>query len=374
MSGPVTTSDLPPTPDRSEPGRDSVEVIAPRDAVVGTMPVRRSLPRRERRTVGPWCFLDQMGPVLVTEKQGMDVAPHPHIGLQTATWLLSGEAVHRDSLGSEQLLLPGELNLMTAGNGVAHSEERTDRTGGQLQGVQLWIAQPEQTRHGQPAFEHHADLPESEVGAARLTVLVGDAMGLISPARRDTEHMGVDIRMGVGQASLPLEPSWEHGLAVLDGGVTLDGRFVGVGELAYMGIGRDSCDLTAREETRCILIGGEPFPEPVLMWWNFVARTRAEIIEARNDWSAGDDRFGRVDSILRESRSGRRPGARRAAGPDRLQTIRPGPPSTVSTGRPASSHARMPPDKFTALTPRELRSRATVLDLPPDRQTMTAAT
>lgn len=298
MSGPVTTSDLPATPDRSEPGHDSIEVLAARDAVVGTMPVRRSLPRRERRTVGPWCFLDQMGPVLVTEMQGMDVAPHPHIGLQTVTWLLSGEAVHRDSLGSEQLLLPGELNLMTAGNGVSHSEERTDKTGGQLQGVQLWIAQPEQTRRSEPAFEHHGELPESEVGAARLTVLVGDAVGLSSPARRDTEHMGVDIRLGVGHASLPLQSSWEHALAVLDGGVTLDGWFVGVGELAYMGVGRDGCNLAAREESRCLLIGGEPFPEPVLMWWNFVARTRAEIIEARDDWSAGADRFGRVASRL----------------------------------------------------------------------------
>lgn len=298
MSGPVTTSDLPATAEGSEPAARVIEVMAARDAVVGTIPVRRSLPRRDRRTVGPWCFLDQMGPVTVTEKQGMDVAPHPHIGLQTVTWLLSGEAVHRDSLGSEQLLRPGELNLMTAGNGVSHSEERTDKTGGQLQGVQLWIAQPERTRHEAPGFEHHGDLPRTAVGPADLTVIVGEWLGLSSPARRDTEHAALDIRLAVGGMTLPLRPEWEHALAVLDGGVEVDGRFVAVGELAYMGTGLDECSLSTRESSRCLLLGGEPFTEAVLMWWNFVARTRGEISEAQRDWSAGAERFGHVASRL----------------------------------------------------------------------------
>lgn len=297
VSGPVTTSDLPATAGSNTPGGETFQVVAPRDAVVGTVPVRRSLPRRERRTVGAWCFLDQMGPVTVTENQGLDVAPHPHIGLQTVTWLLSGAAVHRDSLGSEQLIRPGELNLMTAGGGVSHSEERAG-TEGVLQGVQLWIALPEATRGGPPAFEHHAALPSEEVGSATVTVLIGELDALTSPARHDTELLGADIRLAAGSADLPLRPGWEHGLVVLAGGVTVDDRFVAEGEMAYIGTEHDECSLSAREASRCLLIGGPPFPEPVLMWWNYVARSREEITEAHRAWTAGSDRFGRVDSRL----------------------------------------------------------------------------
>ena len=298
MSGPVRADDLPATAELSEPAGETVEVIAPRDAVVGTVPVRRSLPRRERRTVGAWCFLDQMGPLTVTEKQGMDVAPHPHIGLHTVTWLLSGEVVHRDSLGSEQLIRPGELNLMTAGRGVSHSEERTGTTGGELQGVQLWIAQPEQTRNGPPAFEHHSGLPTDAMGPAQVTLLVGEMAGLVSPATRDTDVLGADIRMAPGETALPLRRGWEHALVVLDGGVTVEERFVALGEMAYMGTERDGFVLSAREPSRCLLLGGPPFPEPLLMWWNYVARSRDEISEAHRDWATASERFGRVNSRL----------------------------------------------------------------------------
>lgn len=298
MSGPLAASDLPATAEISEPGTETLEVIAPRDAVVGTVPVRRSLPRRERRTVGAWCFLDQMGPVTVTEKQGMNVAPHPHIGLQTVTWLLSGEVVHRDSLGSEQLIRPGELNLMAAGRGVSHSEERTDRTGGQLHGVQLWVAQPEATRHGPAWFEHHSDLPVGGDGSAQLTVLLGEVAGLASPGHADTELVGVDVRMGAGTATIPLRSGWEHAVVALSGGITVDGRFVAEGEMAYMGTERDGCRLSARDEARALLIGGPPFPEPVLMWWNYVARSRDEISEAHREWTDGSERFGQVASKL----------------------------------------------------------------------------
>lgn len=298
MSGPVSTSDLPATPQRSDPGTGSVEVIAARDTVVGTLPVRRALPRRERRMVGAWCFLDHMGPVTVTAEQGMDIAPHPHIGLQTVTWLVSGQVVHRDSLGSEQLIRPGEVNLMTAGNGVSHSEERPERAGGELHGVQLWIAQPDETRHGPAAFEHHSDLPTAEIGSAEVTVLVGELDGLASPARRDTDHLGAELRVGRGRATLPLREGREHAVAVLDGSVTVQDRFVATGELAYLGPGRDEVELAARDSARCLLIGGTPFPEPVLMWWNFVARDREEIGAAYRDWASAAERFGRVDSRL----------------------------------------------------------------------------
>lgn len=298
MSGPVSASDLPATPQLSTPGAGSVEVIAARDTVVGTLPVRRALPRRERRMVGAWCFLDHMGPATVTAEQGMDIAPHPHIGLQTVTWLLSGEAVHRDSLGSEQLIRPGEVNLMTAGNGVSHSEERPDRAGGELHGVQLWIAQPEATRHGPAGFEHHDDLPTAEIGSSEVSVLVGELDGLASPARRDTDHLGAEIRVRRGRTTLPLRAGREHAIAVLDGSVTVQDRFVAPGELAYLGPGRDEIELSTRDSSRCLLIGGTPFPEPVLMWWNFVARDRDEIAAAYRDWVSAAERYGRVDSRL----------------------------------------------------------------------------
>jgi len=151
-----------------------------------------------------------MGPELVTETQGLDIGPHPHTGLQTVTWLVAGEVLHRDSLGSEQVIRAGELNLMTAGNGVAHSEEATGRYRGQLHGVQLWVAQPEATRHGPAAFEHHAELPRVELGNAVATVLVGSFAGAASGARRDTALVGVDAALTPGTGAWPLEPTFEH--------------------------------------------------------------------------------------------------------------------------------------------------------------------
>ena len=163
------------------PAQTTVEIGASRQTQVGSVGVRRALPCKERRTVGAWCFIDQMGPTTVTADRGIDIAPHPHIGLQTVTWLLSGEAVHRDSLGSEQTIRPGQLNLMTAGHGVSHSEEATGRYSGELYGAQLWIAQPRATRDGDAAFEHHPDLPKVDLGGAVATVLVGTLAGTESP-------------------------------------------------------------------------------------------------------------------------------------------------------------------------------------------------
>src|SRR5436190_8491140 len=170
-----------------------LELLDSREAEVGAVRVRRALPRRTHRTVGAWCFADHMGPAAVTEEHGLDIGPHPHIGLQTVTWLLAGEALHRDSLGSEQLLRPGQLNLMTAGHGVAHSEEATGSYRGDLHGIQLWVAQPDATRDGPPAFEHRAELPRVELDGAVATILVGDLAGTPSPARRDTDHVGAQL-------------------------------------------------------------------------------------------------------------------------------------------------------------------------------------
>jgi redox-sensitive bicupin YhaK (pirin superfamily) len=239
-----------------------------------------------------------MGPATLTEDEGVDVGPHPHIGLQTVTWLLAGEVLHRDSLGSEQLIRPGQLNLMTAGQGVAHSEERTGRYRGDLHGVQLWVAQPERTRHDTAAFEHHAELPSIELDRATLTVIVGAMAGATSPARRDTDHVGIDLDLRPGDTVLLLDRAFEHALVVLAGAVSVDDRVVEPGRLAYLGRDRGECRLSTADRTRALLIGGLPFDERILMWWNFVARSKEEIVDAHRRWMADDDRFGRVPSPL----------------------------------------------------------------------------
>jgi redox-sensitive bicupin YhaK (pirin superfamily) len=262
------------------------------------MRVRRALPRLGRRTVGAWCFADHFGPARVTPTAGLDIGPHPHTSLQTVTWLVEGEVLHRDSLGSEQLIRPGQLNLMTAGQGVAHSEEASPGYGGPLEGIQLWIAQPESSRHGPPAFEHHASLPQTQLGNARLTVLLGAFAGLESPARRDTPLVGIEAALETGVGTWPLRADFEYALIVLDGAIEVGQQVIEPGHLAYLGDGRDELRLSVGGRTRALLLGGEPFGEPLLMWWNFVGRSRDEIETAQAQWQAQDARFGRVASPL----------------------------------------------------------------------------
>ncbi len=304
MSGPIATDDAPLTEEQPVPS-GGLELLAGREATVGSMRVRRVLPQRARRTVGAWCFADHMGPVRTDDGVEVGIGPHPHSGLQTVTWLLSGELLHLDSLGSEQPIRPGQLNLMTAGAGVAHAEEGTRLRGDELQGVQLWVAQPETTRHGPPAFEHHPELPRLELAGLRAVVLVGDLAGHASPARRDTDHVGADLLMEPPGTTLPLRPDYEHALVVLEGAVSLGGGLVAEpGVLASLGSGRDECRLEVRVQSRALLLGGVPFPDPLVMWWNFVGRSREELSEARRQWSAGDERFGRVRSRLRRMEVG----------------------------------------------------------------------
>jgi len=275
-----------------------VEVGEGRRTEVGGLPVVRSLPRRERRTIGPWCFVDHFGPADVVDAS-MLVGPHPHVGLHTVTWVLAGEVVHHDSLGSEQLIKPGQLNLMTAGRGVAHAEETPAGATGSLHGLQLWVAQPEATRSGPAAFEHHSALPEAVIGPVVATVLVGEVGGIRSPARADSPMIGADVVVA-GPAELPLDPEFEHGLLVIDGPVSVDGAVVAPGAFGYLAPGRDAIGLepAAGAAGRLVLLGGAPFTEPIIMWWNFVARTKEEMVQARQDWEAGSDRFGPVDSGL----------------------------------------------------------------------------
>jgi quercetin 2,3-dioxygenase len=280
------------------------EVTASRLVTVGSVTVRRALPQHPRRTVGAWCFADHFGPTEVTEEHGVDVGPHPHVGLQTVTWLTEGEIRHRDSLGTVQVVRAGELNLMTAGRGVAHSEEATGAYRGRLQGVQLWVAQPDGTRHDAPGFEHLASLPTVGLGAGQATVMVGSFAGATSPARADTDHFGAELTLSGAAGPLALDPGHEHALLVIDGAVDTradgeDGpQALGPGALAYLAPGARRLIVTAAGPSRLLLLGGTPWPTPPLMWWNFVARTHEEIAAARQDWERGATRFGPFASPL----------------------------------------------------------------------------
>jgi hypothetical protein len=278
---------------------DGVERHEARTVELGGLTVRRLLPKRARRTIGAWCFVDHFGPTPPGDPAGMEIGPHPHIGLHTVTWLLAGEVLHTDSLGSEQPIRPGQLNLMTAGRGIAHAEESTAR-GRPLHGVQLWVAQPSSTRDGDPGFEHHGDLPVAELDAGHATVLLGELVGARSPARADTDIVGaaVELRPSARPSVIGLDPGFEHAVVVVDGALEVGG--VGdrlrPGELLHLGPGRDELVLAASAGAHALVLGGVPFPEPVLMWWNFVARDRAEVAAARAAWAAGDPRFGDVAS------------------------------------------------------------------------------
>jgi len=267
-----------------------------REAQVAQLVVRRALPTKGRRTVGAWCFVDHMGPMSLSPERSVDVAPHPHMGLQTVTWLFSGEFLHRDSLGSEQLIRAGQLNLMTSGLGVAHSEENPGRTSGELHGLQLWVAQPSATRNAPGEFAHLAEPPKVEVETGIATVLVGTFAGAASSARRDSELVGLELELHRGDTTIGLDPSFEYALIVASGEVAVASTPVRPGQLAYLGRGSDECRLTCTQSSRAVLLGGVPFEERLFMWWNFVARTQDEISEAWRAWATGDERFAKVAS------------------------------------------------------------------------------
>jgi len=233
----------------------------------------------------------------VTADHGLDIGPHPHTGLHTLTWLVEGEAVHHDSLGTEQLLSPGQLNLMTAGAGVSHSEEATGQYEGSLHGIQLWIAQPEATRHLEAAFEHHRELPRLEIPGLELTVLVGEFDGVASATRRDTELVGLELVV-LGPTTLPLERDFEYALIVLEGVLLVGEDALEPGHLGYLPPGRDELFVDASPSARTMLLGGVPFESELLMWWNFVARSREEIDKAFDSWRNDDGRFGTLTSVL----------------------------------------------------------------------------
>ena len=272
-----------PGPVLREIGARQVPLGGPRGLVV-----TRTLPERSLPTVGAWCFLDQGGPA----RHDSRLLPHPHIGLQTVSWLLEGEIVHRDTVGSEATIVPGQLNLMTSGRGIAHSEFTPGAI--DLHLLQLWIALPDSARWQAPHFEQHADLPVVSGDGWRATVLIGDLAGASSPAAAYSPLVGAEIRIAAhATARIPLEPAFEHAVLAPRGIVQVEGATLGPGPLCYLGMERDELTITAGPDGAVVLlIGGEPLGEDLVMWWNFVGRSHDEIAEARDDWEAHSDRFG----------------------------------------------------------------------------------
>ncbi|MGW1010237.1 pirin family protein [Streptomyces termitum] len=271
------------------------ELLSPRHVRLGeSTEVRRLLPNLGRRMVGAWAFVDHYGPDDIADEPGMQVPPHPHMGLQTVSWLHEGEVLHRDSTGVLQTIRPRELGLMTSGRAISHSEESPRPHARLLHGAQLWVALPDAHRHVEPHFQHHADLPRVTAPGLTATVILGSLDGAVSPGTAYTPITGADLALTAGtETALPLDPDFEYAVLAMSGEVHVDGVPVLPGSMLYLGCGRTSLPLRAASDAGLMLLGGEPFEEEIVMWWNFVGRTDEEIRQAREDWTAGS-RFGEV--------------------------------------------------------------------------------
>ncbi|MGH8914500.1 MAG: pirin family protein [Acidimicrobiia bacterium] len=274
-----------------------IEVREGRSTTVGGMDISRVLPTKGRRTVGPWCFVDLILPPDFEDPHPMEVGPHPHIGLSTVTWLFEGEALHSDSLGTEQPIRPGQLNLMTSGRGIAHAELGTT-TG--IHGAQMWLAQPEGSRNGPSRFEHITDLPVVDLPGAEARVIVGELDGNRSTAIFDWPAVGLELVLGATPVAIPSDPAFEYGVVPVDRSVKVGDAIVEPGWLALVPTGSETLLIEASGAgARCLVVGGEPLGEPIEMWWNFVARSKDELTEAWRSWQSHDTgRFGPVPSKL----------------------------------------------------------------------------
>jgi redox-sensitive bicupin YhaK (pirin superfamily) len=272
------------TPD----GGDGFRLLEPRDVPLGglrAMDVRRTLPQRGHSLIGAWCFVDHYGPDDIGHTGGMALPPHPHTGLQTVSWLFSGEIEHRDSTGAHAMVRPGELNLMTAGRGIQHTEVSTHASR-ILHGVQLWTALPDASRHMHPQFEHYA-APLLEFPEGSIRVFMGSLAGSKSPVEVFSPLLGAQLELNAGRSmDLPVNPEFEHGVLVDAGEVTVEGETVPRAHLAYFAPGHTSLQFEAKTAARMILIGGEPLNEQIVMWWNFIGRTHDEIVEYRSRWQS----------------------------------------------------------------------------------------
>ncbi|MEP6666045.1 MAG: pirin family protein [Nocardioidaceae bacterium] len=287
IAEPAGVCDLVPTLERLEP---RIVFLGPRQEV------RRVLPNKERRLIGAWCFVDHYGPENITNEVGMRVPPHPHSGLQTVSWLLDGEISHRDSLGSDAVVVPGQLNVMTSGPGIAHSEESPPGHSAIMHGVQLWVALPDEARQVAPRdFTQYSDLPVMERAGLRATVVMGEFEGAVSPATSYTPIVGVELGV-TGPVDLTLRPDFEYDVLALDAGVVVDGQQLALSEIAYVGRARETLaiGIASGEPVRALLLGGEPFAEELVMWWNFIGRSHDEIVQFRRIWNDGGEQFGEV--------------------------------------------------------------------------------
>ena len=268
----------------------AVEILSPREVPLGgprAMNVRRTLPQRQRSLIGGWCFIDHYGPDPVSRTGGMSVAPHPHTELQTVSWLFTGEIEHRDSAGHHALVRPGELNLMTAGRGIAHSEVSTPGTA-VLHGVQLWVALPSAARFAEPAFEHYAPDPLPGDGFT-ARVFLGSLLGSSAPVTSYSPLLGAEISIEAGRVlRLRADASYEYGVLVDTGTVALNGTVIQTNRLGCLGPGADVIELRGGQDSRArmLLLGGAPLGEQIVMWWNFISRSHDEIVRYRADWQA----------------------------------------------------------------------------------------
>ncbi|MCD6638827.1 MAG: pirin family protein [Nocardioides sp.] len=289
-------------------GLPGVQVMTSRQVPLGgprAMLVRRTLPQRQRSFVGAWCFIDHYGPDDVSETGGMRVTPHPHTGLQTVSWLFEGEIEHRDSAGNHAMVRPGELNLMTAGRGISHSEVSTAATS-VLHGVQLWVVLPDATRNGDPAFDHYVPPPVRGPGW-EARVFLGSMVGSTSPVHTHTPLLGAELMLAEGKSvTLDVDTDFEHGVLLDVGAVEVEGDVaLKPAELAYLPPGRRTVTVTAVEESRMLVLGGPPFGEEIVMWWNFIGRSHDEIVGFRAEWQDQITRDGEVVTGGQEVADGR---------------------------------------------------------------------
>ncbi len=257
--------------------------------------VRRTLPHRELLMIGAWCFVDHYGPTEAVD--AMSVAQHPHVGLQTVSWLFEGEIEHRDSVGSVQLINPGQLNLMTSGIGIAHSELSLE-IGKKLHGVQLWVALPNESKDVAPHFEHHGVLPKFEIDGISVILFMGSWLGHTSGATTYTAIVGAEISGAATNVELPIDKNFEYGILADQGEVKINGNIVKANQLHYMPAGETEFKLESDGVFRALLIGGEPFKEEIIMWWNFIGRTHEEIVAMRNDWESQSTRFAKFEDNI----------------------------------------------------------------------------
>lgn len=276
-------------------GCDAIEmIIEPRAKDLGGFSVRRCLPVRERRSIGPWIFFDEMGLAHFPAGEGINVRPHPHINLATVTYLFTGEILHRDSLGSYQAIRPGDINLMVAGKGIVHSERErpaVTEVPHSLHGLQLWLALPEADEEIDPAFYHYpsASIPALEIADVPVRVLIGQAYGVSSPVKTffDTLYIEADLKAG---QQLILPNAAERGLYIAKGTVKLQDSQISAHQLAVLRPADDICIL-ATTDTRIALIGGAVISKRYIDW-NFVSSSKERIAQAKADWQAG--RFPKV--------------------------------------------------------------------------------